>query len=75
MSRKKIKKHPFYENGELICPHCKYPLFVIENRKGEDECFLCKGLVDSLADETMEKMLDDFPSELLREWIIEMNIG
>lgn len=70
-----MKKEPaLYEDGELICPHCRYPLFSVENRMGEYECFLCGGLIDKLTDEVMRKMLDDFPDELLREWQIEMKI-
>ena len=67
---------PLYseEYGMLICPHCKYPLLTVETRKGDFKCVLCKKRVGRLSVEVMRRMLDDFPSELLREWQIEMEI-
>lgn len=66
------KQPPLYKDGELICPHCHFPLLMVENRKGEFQCFLCRKKVGRLSEEVMKKMLDDFPGEVLREWEIEM---
>ena len=67
----KKPKPPIYRHGELLCPHCKAPLLVEEDPKGKLCCSICKGEVDKLTEETLMKMVDDFPTDLLREWIVE----
>ena len=67
----KKSKPPIYRNGELLCPHCKAPLLVEEDSAGKLLCSICKGEVDKLTEETLMKMVDDFPAKLLREWIVE----
>ena len=67
----KKPKPPIYRNGELICPHCKAPLLTEERADGRFYCIFCKNEIAKLTEETMKKMIDDFPDELLKEWIIE----
>lgn len=66
---------PFYENSELVCPHCKAPLLTVEEEdediNGLFHCTFCGGEVGRISEEVMMKMIDDFPLELLREWRIE----
>jgi len=64
-------KPPIYRDGELICPYCETPLLTDETANGKFLCIFCKGEVDRLTEETMMKMVDDFPEDLLREWLIE----
>jgi len=64
-------KPPIYRDGELICPHCKIPLLTEEGVDGKFYCIFCKKDVGRLTDETMKRMADDFPADLLREWMIE----
>jgi len=65
-------RNPLYENGTLICPNCKSILLTEENRRGEFQCIFCKETIDRLSEDVMKKMLDDFPSETIHEWKIEM---
>jgi uncharacterized Zn finger protein (UPF0148 family) len=65
-------KPPLYRDGELICPNCKTPLLTDEGLDGKFYCAFCKREVGRLTEETMKRMVDDFPAELLREWLIEM---
>ena len=67
---KKIKS-PIYRNGELLCPHCKAPLLVEEDIQGKFYCSICKAEISKLAKKTLMDMVDDFPAELLQEWILE----
>lgn len=67
----KEPKPPIYRGGELICPHCNTPLLTEEGVDGKFYCKFCKENVGRLTDETMKKMADDFPADLLREWMIE----
>jgi len=67
----KKPKTPIYRDGELLCPHCKAPLLVEEDLEGKLHCSICKSEVNKLTEETLMKMVDDFPAELLREWAIE----
>lgn len=75
MGRKTVKM-PLCIDGELICPHCKTPLLLDDTKddvvRGEFVCLFCGGIVSKLSEEILMKMLDDFPKELLREWMIEM---
>jgi len=38
---------------------------------GRFYCIFCKNEIANLTEETMKRMVDDFPDDLLREWIIE----
>ena len=67
----KKPKPPIYRDGELVCPHCKTPLLTDEGVNGKFYCTFCKEEVGRLTDETMRRMADDFPADLLREWMIE----
>ena len=67
----KGSKPPIYRDGELICPHCETPLLADEGLDGRFYCTFCKEEVGRLTDDTMKKMADDFPADLLREWMIE----
>lgn len=67
----KESKPPIYRDGELVCPHCKAPLLAEEDFDGRFRCSICKGIVDRLTEETMKKMVDDFPESLFREWLVE----
>ena len=64
-------KPPLYHEGELFCPHCKAPLLVDEDSQGKPHCSICKGEVDKLTEKTLMKMIDDFPADLLKEWLLE----
>lgn len=70
------KSSPLYDDkyGMLLCPSCKSPLLTEETRTGEFKCVICNKLVDKLSVEVMMKMVDNFPDEMLHEWIIEMDI-
>lgn len=65
---------PLYDEkyGMLLCPHCKSPLLTKETRSGRFKCVICNEYVGKLNEEVMVKMVDSFPEELLREWMIEM---
>lgn len=67
----KKPKAPVYRDGELLCPHCGAPLLVEEDLEGKRYCSICKGELDKLTETTLMKMVDDFPAELLQEWIVE----
>jgi uncharacterized Zn finger protein (UPF0148 family) len=67
----KEPKPPIYRDGELVCPHCKTPLLTEEGVDGKFYCAFCKKEVGRLTDETMRRMADDFPANLLKEWMIE----
>lgn len=71
---KSKKLPPAYDEkyGMLLCPHCNSPLLINETRKGNFKCIVCGNYVDKLSIEVMMKMVDNFSSELLREWMIEM---
>ena len=66
-----MKEPPIYRDGELVCPHCETPLLTEEDVDGIFRCVFCKEEVDKLTEETMMKMVDDFPEDLLREWLVE----
>jgi len=42
-----------------------------EGVDGKFYCLFCKKEVERLTEETMKRMVDDFPEDLLREWLIE----
>jgi len=67
-------KSPLAKDGMLICPYCRGPLLVIENEKTgfEPACSLCKKPIGKLSVSTMKTMIDKFPSEVLKEWSIEL---
>jgi len=68
----KSELSPLYDkHGILLCPHCRSPLLTKKTRSGKFKCVLCNRYVGRLSEETMMKMLDDFPKDLLREWIME----
>ena len=67
----KEPKPPIYHNGELVCPHCETPLLTEEGMDGKFYCTFCRKEVGRLTDETMKRMADDFPADLLKEWVIE----
>ena len=64
-------KPPSYRDGELVCPHCEAPLLTEEGVDGRFRCLFCGGEVGRLSEETMKRMVDDFPEDLLMEWVIE----
>jgi uncharacterized Zn finger protein (UPF0148 family) len=64
----------FDEKIGLICPHCKAPLLIEETIDGKFRCSICDKFVGRLSVEVMIKMVEVFPSELLREWEIEMSV-
>jgi uncharacterized Zn finger protein (UPF0148 family) len=64
----------FDEKIGLICPHCKSPLLTEETRNGKFKCSICEKPVGRLSLEVMVKMVDSFPTRLLREWEIEMSV-
>ncbi|MCD6088985.1 hypothetical protein J7K07_04625 [Candidatus Bathyarchaeota archaeon] len=70
-SRKDGRGDRYCRRGELICPHCKAPLLTEERADGRFYCIFCKNEIANLTEETMKRMVDDFPDDLLREWIIE----
>jgi len=70
----KKPKPPIYRDGELLCPHCQTPLLTEEGVDGKFYCAFCKREVGRLTEETMKKMVDDFPEKLLKEWMIETRI-
>ncbi len=64
-------KPPIYRDGELLCPYCRTPLLTEEAVDGRSFCVFCKREVDRLSEEAMKKMVDDFPEDVLREWMTE----
>ena len=70
----KKPKPPIYRDGELLCPYCETPLLTEEDVDGRFYYTICKREVGRLAEETMKKMVDDFPEKLLRERMIETRI-
>ena len=67
----KKPKAPVYRDGELVCPHCGTPLLTEETADGRFRCVFCGGEVSRLTEETMKKMIDDFPKRLIKEWLVE----
>lgn len=65
-------KSPIYKNGMLFCPYCRSPLLTIEETHLRLKCAVCQKLLGKLSMATLKKMFDDFPKELAREWILEM---
>ena len=70
----KSKFSPLYDEkyGMLLCPNCRSPLLTKETRSGRFKCVVCDRYVGKLSEGVMIKMLDNFPKELLREWMMEM---
>jgi len=64
-------KPPIYRDGELVCPHCDTPLLTEEGMDGKFYCLFCQNEVGRLTEESMKRMVDDFPTDLLKEWVIE----
>jgi len=64
-------KPPIYRDGELVCPHCDTPLLTEEGMDGKFYCVFCQNEVGRLTEESMKRMVDDFPTDLLKEWVIE----
>jgi len=42
-----------------------------EGVDGKFYCLFCNKEVGRLTEESMKRMVDDFPEDLLREWLIE----
>ncbi|MBX5321765.1 MAG: hypothetical protein QHH12_02780 [Candidatus Bathyarchaeota archaeon] len=65
-------KPPIYKNGILFCPYCRSPLLTIEETHFKFKCAVCQKPLGKLTITTLKKMFDDFPKELAKEWMLEM---
>ncbi len=65
-------KSPIYKNGILFCPYCRSPLLTIEETHFKFKCAVCQKPLGKLTIATLKKMFNDFPKELAKEWMLEM---
>lgn len=65
-------KPPIYKNGILFCPYCRLPLLAIEETHFKFKCAVCQKPLGKLTIATLKKMFDDFPRDLAKEWMLEM---
>lgn len=65
-------KTPIYRDGILFCPYCRSPLLTIEETHFRFKCAVCQKPLGKLTVATLKRMFDDFPKELAKEWMLEM---